>query len=52
MMEEEARCLIAVYLICLKSSVMGDVFDLITPKTVLDDIKLHSSGYELILLER
>ena len=44
MLEEEARCLIAVYLICLKYLVMGDVFDLIIPKTVLHDIKLHSSG--------
>ena len=44
MLEEEARCLIAVYQICLRSLFTGDVFDLITPKTVLDDIKLHSSG--------
>ena len=44
MLEEEVRCLITVYLICLKSLVVGDVFDLITPKTVLHDIKLHSSG--------
>ena len=42
-MEEDVLCLICVYLIYLKPFVMGDVFDLITPKTVFDDVKLHKS---------